>query len=212
LQPYTNYLPHDVPFLALTDYPLPISLETARKYLKIDPGNTTEDQLIVNLIAAATEFAELYTKRDFIIKTYLTFRDSFNDGFFTLRKSQFQELVSFQYFTDNTLTPVPSVYYTTQQNDFASIFLLSAKSWPSNIDPRLQAIQIVFKAGYAIDESGIPQALKEGMLSHISNMYENRGDASFTTGSEDFKIAHLPSTSVLIYDMYRIKDLNTIPY
>lgn len=205
--------PYDVPFDPFNDYPLPFSLTTVKQYLKIDPENTADDNLITGIMIAAVQFAEKYTKRDFIIKNYMTYRDDFSDGFFVLRKSKFQELISFEYKVDDVFIDVPPVYYTTDQVDYSGIFLKGGTSdaWPNNITCRLQSIKIKFKAGYGYLENDIPYELKIGIFQHILNMYENRGDCGGSSGAVNCSGA-LPAQSKIIYDQYRIKDLYTIPY
>ena len=210
LQPFSLAIPpYNIPFIPYTDYPLPLSLSQTKLYLRIDPQNTLEDDFINMLIAIATSFAEQYTRRDLVTKTYLTYRNDFSDGFFVIRRSVFQQLISFQYLVLNVLTPVdPTLFYLTNQDDYSQIFLLNNQAWPNNIDCREQAIQIMFTAGYGLPES-VPQELKLALLQHISQMYENRGDASISdSGSAEM----LPPTARLIYNKYKIQDLNTIPY
>lgn len=213
LQPFDyNTPPYDVSFNIYSDYPLPVDLATVKNYLKMDVTNTAEDNLITMLILVATSMGEKMTKRDFIVKKYLTYRNDFTDGFFTLRKSLFQSLLSFEYLVDNVWTVVPStLYYNTSQTDYSGIFLSNNQAWPNNIDQRLEAIRIIFYAGYGTTPAAIPPDLKLAILQHIMTMYMNRGDC-VDCASEDAAMQALPPESKFIYQKYRIKDLTTIPY
>lgn len=205
--------PYNVPFQTLTNYPLPLDFDTVKQYLRIEPSNNADDNLILIFMDIATEFAESYTKRDFITKLYLTYRDDFSDGFFTLRKSQLQGVTQFEYMVNGVFIPVPNVWYTSNDFDYSSIFLLDGKAWPNNIDIRQQAIRIYFNAGYGPNASDVPDRIKVAMMAHIAQMYENRGDCSDCGGNMGAPAEqYLPLTSKLIYQEFRITDINTTPY
>jgi uncharacterized phiE125 gp8 family phage protein len=212
LQPYDVTIPpYNVPpFSTETGYPLPFDINTVKQYLKIDVANTADDALIGMIMQAVVNFAEKYTKRDFIIKKYLTYRDNFNNSIITLRKSLLQNIISFEYLVNGVFTAVPSVYYATTDSDFSSVLLLNNDAWPNNIDTRQQAIKILFNAGYGTTSSSIPYNLQLGMLQHIAQLYENRGDCSSTGGSDCG--SNIPSAAKLIYDEYRIRDISTEVY
>lgn len=216
LQPFDESFytpPYTVPFDPFTGYPLPLSLTEVKTYLKIDPDITADDDLITSLMAAATSAGEKYTKRDFIIKKYLTYRDCFGNVIFTLRKSPYYDLISFEYLVDDVFVAVdPTTYYTTNQQNYSSIVLGTNKSWPNNIDERLQAIKIIFQAGYGFLASDVPMQLRLAIMQHVSQMYANRGDCSDGGGSEGGCGSAMPSQAKLLYDQFRIFDLYTNPY
>lgn len=220
LQPFDYSVPpYDVPFSIFTDYPLPLSLAEVKKYLRIDPQNNLEDDLINFLIITVTKFAEGYTRRDFIVKKYLTYRDSFDFGFIanyplTLRKSKFQSLVSFQYLVNNVFVNVPAVYYITDEYDYSRIYLINNQDWPTNVDTRQQAIQIIFMAGYGTTPDSVPIDLRLALMQHIAQLYENRGDCSSGDNSSSACdcAGNLPSSAKMIYNQYRIRNITTTPY
>lgn len=179
-----------------------IDLQVVKDYLKID--GTDDDAYITLLIQAVGNFFQDYTGRTLLTTTYETFRDFFN-CYFLLKKSPFQSVESIEYLKDNTLTLVDSsIYYATKESIYSSILLAQNKSWPSDADCRLQAIKITFKAGYGDTSADIPQEIIIGMLQHIADLYENRGDCNDCRCVEK-----LPSATKLVYDLYKIRDMGT---
>ncbi|MCK5611364.1 phage gp6-like head-tail connector protein, partial [Candidatus Pacearchaeota archaeon] len=59
---------------------LPLTVNEVKEHLRIDLDDKTQDALLKVLIRAATDYAEKYTKIDFITRTYETLRDSFIDS------------------------------------------------------------------------------------------------------------------------------------
>lgn len=178
---------------------LPVSLAEMKAFLRITASG--EDDLITAMIESATDFGELYTKRDFVSKTYLTYRDHFTYEI-ELRRSKLQSVESVKYLVDDVLTTVAStVYYNTSESDFSRIALVDGQSWPTDGDFRLQAIQISFIAGYGA-ASDVPDDIKTAIMNHVAQMYSNRGDCGDGACS-----ANLPLQSKLIYNKRRIFDV-----
>jgi uncharacterized phiE125 gp8 family phage protein len=161
-----------------------------------------DDALIISVfIPGVTNFAEMYTKRDFINRTYRTFRDNFCNATIELRRSALQSVDSVKYFKDNALTTVDaSTYYSTFEHDFSTLQPVHGASWPGDVDCRLQAIQIEFLAGYGASADDVPADLKFAMLQHIADLYFNRGECCDDCSKP-------PPEARLIYDIYRIRDI-----
>jgi len=181
---------------------LPVDLETVKEHLKLDEDDTSEDQYLTLLIQSATNIGEFITKRDFYIKTYKVFMDTFNfcNGF-ELRKSPLNSVDNISYYKGGSLVVLDSSkYYLTQSETFRSLYPVN--NWPTDVDcNRKQAVEIEFQAGYANGE--LPYDLQIALLQHITSLYENRGDCSCQSKIMQF----LPSTSRAAYEFWRIKDL-----
>lgn len=212
----------------VTDPPTsyPISISTARSYLKVT--SSIDDELIKLLIEQATDFAEKYTGRYFINRTIETFRDFFpsagnSEGYynfgnpsgynldnssigFEIRRSPLSSIVSISYLSSGLTTVVdPSTYYNTLESDYSEILNIPGKSWPQDVDDRLQSITIKFICGFGSDEKNVPGWVKIGILQHIASLYENRGDCiENNTGSTSNSA---PKSSILIYNQNRIYNL-----
>lgn len=206
---------------------LPVSLATVKQYLKVT--STADDDLITIFIGTATSYAEGFTRRDFITRTYETFRDFFSDsvseGYYTfggnpvlgatgindsgnigfeLRRSALISVDQIQYLSAGVLTTVDSTtYYNTFETDYSEVLTEQGSNWPDDADRRLQAITITFKAGFGDDDTDMPAWVTEGILQHVANMYANRGDCACgdATGSL------LPLTAKALYLQNRIENL-----
>lgn len=185
---------------------LPLTLAEVKAQLYLTVSDTSQDDYLTLLINAVTSFAEKYTSRDLINKTYTTYLNCFPDFYLSppigieLRKSKLQSITSISYYIDNVLTVwSSSKYYATVQNDFSSVYLVNGESWPS-VDVRAQAVKIIFVAGYGAAGSSVPADFKLALLQHIGQLFENRGDCPD---------AHLPENAKIIYDQYRIRTFST---
>ena len=207
---------------------LPVLLATVKNYLKVT--SSADDTLITILIGAATDYAEGFTRRDFITREYETFRDFFSnsvsEGYYTfgenpvlgagvlndtgnvgfeLRRSPLQSVETINYLLNNVLTPVlAATFYNTVETDYSEVLTVDDASWPDDADRRLQAITITFKTGFGDDETKMPNWVTEGILQHVANMYRNRGDCS---GCGDIGGNLVPATAKLLYLQNRIENL-----
>ena len=182
----------------------PISLETLKSYLRIPASQTSEDALLTLIIELVTLCGERYTRRDFISKTYKTFRDIFFEDI-VLRRSRLVSVESINFKLDGVLTLVDSsVYSNTFESDFSRIFLQVNEQWPGDVDPIAQAIEIEFISGYGSLETDVPADLRGALLQHAANFYENRGDCPCDGAGAELA---LPSQTKKIYMQYLISDI-----
>jgi len=186
---------------------LVVTVAEIKEHLKITTA-VEPDPFFQSLIRAATLEVEKYTRRDLITKTFKTYRDTFpycNSGII-LERSKFQSLESFKYLVDNVLKTVDSsIYYPTDETDFSGIYLVDNAIWPSNIDNRLQAIEIEFKAGYGTTAADVPVDIKQVIKMIVACLYENRGDCN--EGKSGMNC--LGSKEYAILYKYKILDITT---
>jgi hypothetical protein len=176
---------------------LPVALADVKVWLKVPTTLTADDALITSVVKAAAGYFEKITGRDLISKTYKTYLDDFptsnsleyysgvsaliakrNDNGIKLRKSKLQSISSIQYYIDSVLTTwSSSEYYFTDLPDYSSIYLVEDQEFPE-VDTRKQSVVITFVAGYGIDDTYVPEDVKQALLQMISYLYENRGDCS----------------------------------
>ena len=176
---------------------LPIALTDVKLWLKIPTTLTADDTLITALVKSAAGYFEKITGRDLINKTYKTYLDRFpcssdiafysgvtnlipkyNDNGIKLRKSKLQSITSIQYYIDSVLTTLDaSDYYITDLPDYSAIYLVKDKTFPV-VDCRKQSVAIVFVAGYGIDDTFVPEDVKQALMQMITYLYENRGDCA----------------------------------
>jgi uncharacterized phiE125 gp8 family phage protein len=189
---------------------LPLTINEVKEHLRLDLTDKTQDALLKVLIRAATDYAEKYTKKDLITRTYETFRDSFDDSL-EIRRSPLQSVTTVEYLKNGVFVTVSTdIYFATNSNTFAHLALKVNQVWPSDVDLQEQSVKITFKSGYGNNLSSAPDALREGILQHIAAMYENRGDCNegrVSGGSIGNAQKFLPIDAQLIYDQFRIRSL-----
>ncbi len=202
----------------------PITLTELKAWLKI--AGSAEDTLLTAIIVAVTRNAELYTKRDFISKTYRTYRDYFGESdcngvyprLFTygnqnqieLRRTPLNAITSVKYYnTSNVLTTISSgAYYTTATDGstYPILYPSPSNQWPGDINTqRLQAVEIIFTAGYA-NAAAFKVAcpdLWQALFAHMAAVYVNRGDCAPESGCGCDKA---PPEARMVYSMYQIID------
>ena len=189
---------------------LPLTTNEVKEHLRLDLDDKTQDALLKILIKTATDYAEKYTKIDFITRTYETLRDSFADSL-ELRRTPLQSVIKVEYLQDGSFVTVSTdIYFATSSNTFSHLALKKSQVWPTNEDLQEQSVKITFKTGYGNTLSSVPDSLREGLLQHIAAMYENRGDCGegrVSGGTFASAQKFLPVDAQLIYDMYRIRSI-----
>ncbi len=209
---------------------LSVTLEELKTWLKIPAANTSFADNLNEIIPAVTKNAEIYTKRDMIAKTYLTYRDGFveltddyyGDGYYRslpflnnqnpleLRRTPTQDITSIKYINeDDVLTTVDSsVYYFTRTSgsDYSKVLPVPQQFWPTDIlRDRLQVVEIEFVAGWP-DSATLKERwpdLWQAMLTHMAFAFTNRGDCVMSTGCE---CGAAPNQARVVYDQYLILD------
>ncbi len=201
----------------------PISLDLAKQYLNIRPADTSKDTLIDLFIAASTQYAENLTRRDFIGRTYRTFRDFFTEGSaifvrenfpgenyynigWLLRRSPLISVESVSYLTGGIITLIAdTVYYNTFEKNYSSIILNEGQSWPSDKDRTMQSIIIDFRVGFGELQTDVPAEIQNAILQIISALYNNRGDCSQSGACDCATLAPIGAKSILMQN--RIESL-----
>jgi len=183
-----------------------VTLAQVKKHLHLDESDASQDDYLTLLIKAATTFGEKYARRIFIATNFRTYRDCFLSKI-ELRKSPLYELISFEYLKDGVWETVSSdLYYITDEIDYSKILLKNDKSYPDDIDDRIQAVKIEFTAGISDDVGTIYDSIKSDLiiavLNHVATIYENRGDCDVASLE-----SNLPNTSKIIYMQYKLLDI-----
>jgi uncharacterized phiE125 gp8 family phage protein len=179
----------------------PVSLIDVKTHLKLNLSDTSEDAYLNLLIDAAVEAGERYTNRDFINKSYTTFREVFVDPI-ELRKSKVSSITSISYLLSGTWTTLATtVYGLTDTTGYPLVYLKDGQDWPSNVDNTPQCIRIIFVSGYGTTPASVPSGIRMALLNHIAFMYENRGDCNDCN--------ELPSVVAKMYNPYRIINIGS---
>lgn len=181
----------------------PLTLNDVKDWLRLERGETDEDDLLIALRDTAVERTERYTGRKFITATYYAYFDywpgynrysndkTFNNVYLERNPSQeadsivlpfppFQGLSStstgFVIFdSDNSSQIVDSTKYVQDiVSDPGRIALNPNESWPTDTLRNVNPIRIEFKVGYGDESSDVPRALRTAALFLVGDMYENR--------------------------------------
>lgn len=152
----------------------PLTLAEAKDHLRVD--STDEDSLIEPLITAARIYAETFTRRAFITRTY----DLFLDGFpaeteICLPRPPLQSVTYLKY-TDlggNLVTISSGDYIVDTASQPGRLSLQYLKFWPT-YQQIANSVRLRFVAGYGNAAADLPRSLQQAMLLIIGHWYENR--------------------------------------
>jgi len=179
---------------------LAVSLVNAKLQLRITDSN--QDAFITALIKTASLFFESFTKKTLITKTYKTYRNIWD--FYSLRRCPLQSISSIKYTDedDDSQTVDSGDYYIIKDNAFSRIGFVDDFDTPS-IRNRPQQIEIIFKAGFGDADIDIPLDIQQGLLEHITYMYENRGDCV----DDNCSNIAIPNSTKMAYRKYKIQEV-----
>jgi uncharacterized phiE125 gp8 family phage protein len=202
----------------------PITLSDAKTHLRVTI--TDDDTLIANLITAARIACEEFTARALITQGWRLWLDTFpGDGLawwdgtrqgantqLTVKRSiaipraPLQGISAVTVYADDDSSTVfsPSLYFVDTAAEPGRLALRNNASWPI-AQRRTNGISIDFTAGYGT-ASNVPQSLKQGMLAHIGQLYEHRGDGLRFYGDSN-SVKSLPEIVQALYLPFRIQRL-----
>ena len=159
----------------------PVSLADAKLHLRVDDG-TTDDTLIVMLLAAAREWAEEYCRRAFITQTWRATLNAFPSRSRTTPNAQIRlaraplvGVTSINYVdaAGATVLLAATEYVLDMEALPPAITPAYGTSWPAARD-QTNAVTVEFVAGYGASASSVPAAVRAAMLLAIGDLYANR--------------------------------------
>lgn len=159
----------------------PITLQEAKDHLHVE--SDWQDSFIDSAIAAASEWAELYTSRAFIRQTWELTLDCFPEEI-KIPMAPILEVSSIYYVdTDGIETLLdPSLYDTALKGYPPRIVPSYGNSWPST-RAQPEAVAVTFIAGYSPDGSpedlraNVPESIKNAIKLLVADLFENRDGA-----------------------------------
>lgn len=167
-----------------------LTLQEAKDHLRVT--ESTEDTLILSLVQAATEHAQVVTKKQFLTATYDLCIEQwpYGSGWYIdpegwavlggdllLPRPPLQSVTWIHYVDGDGVTQtVPASTYCVDVGDEPGrIWLAYNQSWPSYRVQR-EPITIRFIAGYGAHED-VPETIKSAVKLHVGWLYENRESA-----------------------------------
>ena len=195
----------------------PVSLAEAKLHLRVDFSD--DDALIVALVTAARQHAEMLTRRQFVTARWKLVLDRFpgacgiggmgvsvGEPFFLpgnailLPKSPLQTVLGIDYLdAGHVLQTLPATDYVVDAAcEPARITPVAGSTWPGTL-PQIAAVSVLFDAGYG-DASAVPEGIKAWIKLRVGSLYEHREDFALMTRG---RIEALPFVDGLL-DPYRV--------
>ena len=174
----------------------PISVDDVKDQLRIDIAD--EDDYLADLIFAARDYAENYTRLSLASQTLELMLDTLSEvDFIELPGSPVQSVTSFKItdvFGIDTNMILGTDYLVDLDRIPARIVLPYNKSWLGIELHPVAPIRIRYESGYNNTTNKIPYSLKAGLLLHVGLLYQYR-DAEIPEGAM--------TTVKRLYDMHR---------
>ena len=157
----------------------PVTLKEAKDHLRVDWA--TEDDAINRLIATARRQIEEWEWRAHITQTWTAEADDFDgitdtDGTIWLPRPNLISAASIKYWNTSN-TQITLVENTDYEVDTSSrpgrIALVDGQSWPT-VDERVNAVEIVYTAGYGSAASNVPEETKTAILLLVEHLHKRR--------------------------------------
>jgi uncharacterized phiE125 gp8 family phage protein len=175
----------------------PVSLTEAKAHLRVDI--TDDDKLITNLIVAAREYVETYTRRALVTQTWELCLDAFpSEDYIELPLPPLESVTSVKY-TDHEGTETTFSDYEVDVDSLVGRVVLSyGESWPVVTLKASNAIKVLYVTGYG-DAEDVPQAIKQVVLFLVAHWYETREPVVVGTIA-----ARIPITAEAILSNHRV--------
>jgi uncharacterized phiE125 gp8 family phage protein len=172
--------------LKLVDPPQtePVTLAEAKAHLRLDTD--ADDAYVSALIQAARERVEMFLRRALITQTFEFTIDRFPVNVHPARSASFidvprpplQSIESIKYVDTAGIiqTVAPEDYVVDASScEIGRVALAWNRFWPLTRGS-INNVVVRFVAGYGDAAGSIPQAIRQGILIEIANLYENRED------------------------------------
>lgn len=160
----------------------PLTLAETKLYLRVD--GSEEDALINECISAARQYAEHFLKRSLITQSWKLVMDTAFPQQLLLPMGPVQAVTSVVTFDETeTQTIVATSLYCLNAAQDALVFSQAVSG---------HRVEARYQAGYG-NAADIPKPVRQGMLIHIAQMYENRGEQNLP----------IPVSALALYQPYR---------
>ena len=170
----------------------------AKTFLKVD--TTADDELIDNLILAATESCQIYTNQYFMTTIVEQYSDTWAE-FYTLYKSPVSALTHIKYYdSDDTEQTLDSSNYILDDVSKPARIGIAVDGTLPNLANRINAIHVKYTVGYGDESTDVPDGIKQAVLLTLGNWYENR--QTVITGRT---ATELPLSSQYLLDQYKVQ-------
>jgi uncharacterized phiE125 gp8 family phage protein len=182
----------------------PITRAEAKLFMRVgDDGNDAheDDTYIDNLISAARNWCERFTRRAFINQTWVLTRDSFPSAF-RLPKPPLSSVTSIQYVDTGgtTQTEATAVYTVITDREPGEVVQAYEQNWSSTRDIE-NAVTVTYVAGYGAAGSNVPTGIRQAILLMVKHWYDMREPV--ITG---MTTSEVPMSAESLLWSYRVQD------
>jgi len=154
----------------------PVTLAEAKEWLRVDTGDTSQDNVLAILIKDAREVVEEYLGRSLIDQTWTWEMNSedMKDPI-DIPRPPIQSITSLTEYDEASGSETTNV--TTSTNyQLIEGFRLVQRNDGWQINRKERAGKLIYVAGYGAAGSNIPQPIKTAILRKIATDFENRED------------------------------------
>jgi uncharacterized phiE125 gp8 family phage protein len=139
-------------------------------------GDTSEDDLLENLIVLAREYCEDFQNRAFITQTWEMSMPYFPCGIIDIPKGNLQSIDSIKYKDADGVetTLAPTSYVVSDRGILGRVASAYGTVFPSFVPFPLDAVVIEFTCGYGDTALDVPERVKYAMKVLITHWYDNR--------------------------------------
>lgn len=162
--------------LSLTSAPAiePLTLEDAKRQLRLSSEVSAHDELITSLIKAARQYCEQHTGRQFINATWALKLDRFPVSEpIRIPKAPLSSITSITYLdsSGDSQTWGTSNYRVSTSKEPGEVSLAYGQSYPSTY-PVADAVTVTFVAGYGSAATSVPEPLRQAMLMYVEKLFD----------------------------------------
>ena len=186
----------------------PVTLADVYSHLRLDPAGSPpshpDDDLLTDLILAATQYLDGYTGvlgRCLITQEWIGAASSIGScGYLTI-PMPVADVTTVEVLVDGAYQPLsPSIWTWRDMQTYAVVRPDKGMSWPPGVDPDEAAWRVTFTAGYGATSEHVPSPLRRAALLLIGGLYENR-EAIVTGGNPQV----LPGGVDMLIAPYRVR-------
>jgi len=183
------------PMLVEPPATLPVTLEEARKFLRID--STEEDTVLETLIAAATTYCDGYSgilHRGLINQTWQLPVAAFPVppcNQIRLPLIPVQSVTEIAYYDSAGVVIMDPASYALHTDQSGSYVTAAGGSWPAAA-VRDDAVQILYVVGYGDQPRDVPAAVRQAILLMVSAWYDDRTAGAVPPAADRLLSAYRP--------------------
>lgn len=187
-----------------------VGLDEVKAYARIDADNNTEDALLLQMIAEATDLIEGpngLISRTLLTQTWQWKIDEFPSGgatFFEIPLPPLQSISSITYVdtAGATQTWDASEYVVDTNSSPGRVELAYQATWPTTRDI-LNAVTITFVSGYGADRTDVPTGIRRGIAMLVTHWFDNRNPVVF--GGQVSRIPRVVPLGIMsLLNQYRV--------